>query len=117
MNLQNILDICLLLIILVGVFGLTYVVTKKIATVSKGMSHNKNMQIIEVLQLVPGQYLYIVKIGETYHLLSSTQKGRISYCRELEKEGIKIQEITEVPFKEQLSHLMKGKQVKEDEKK
>ncbi len=51
----------------------------------------KNMQIIEALPVAFNQYLYIVRIGEDYHLFSGT-KEKLEYCTHLDKTNIKLQE-------------------------
>ncbi|OOB77517.1 MAG: hypothetical protein ATN33_08100 [Epulopiscium sp. Nele67-Bin001] len=51
----------------------------------------KNMQIIEALPIAFNQYLYIVRIGEDYHLLSGT-KEKLNYCTKLDDINIKLQE-------------------------
>ncbi len=51
----------------------------------------KNMQIIEALPIAFNQYLYVVRIGEEYHLLSGT-KEKLNYCTKLDNADIKLQE-------------------------
>lgn len=114
---KDMFELVLLILIFVGILALTYVVTKKMATFNKRMAFNKNMEIIEVLQLMQGQYLYIVKIGEAYHLIGSTQKGSICYCTSLEADQLNLEQVITKSFSEQLSHFMKGKQVDEHEDK
>lgn len=110
-------ELVLLIFIFIGILALTYFVTKKMATFNKQMAFNKNMEIIEVLQLMQGQYLYIVKVGTQYHLIGSTQKGSICYCTVLEKQQLDLNEVKVKTFSEQLGHFMKGKQVNEHENK
>lgn len=114
---KDMLELVLLILIFMGILALTYFVTKKMATFNKRMAFNKNMEIIEVLQLMQGQYLYIVKIGDEYHLIGSTQKGGICYCSSLKEEQLNLEQAKIKPFGEQLSHFMKGKQVDEHESK
>ena len=114
---KDMLELVLLILIFVGILALTYFVTKKMATFNKRMAFNKNMEVIEVLQLMQGQYLYIVKVGNEYHLIGSTQKGSICYCTSLKEEQLNLEQVITKSFGEQLSHLMKGKQVDEHEDK
>ena len=108
-------ELVLLILIFLGILALTYFVTKKMALFNKRMAHHKNMEVIEVLQLMQGQYLYIVKIGSEYHLIGSSQKGNICYCTQLDEEGFNFDQIATKSFGDQLSHLMKGRQVNEHE--
>lgn len=111
------LELIMLIGIFVGVLALTYFVTQKIAMMNKKMVFNKNMQIMEVLQVAQGQYLYIVKVGEAYHLIGSTQKGGMNYCTQLEGDKLQFDGTTPKSFQEQLSQFVKGKQVKDHEEK
>lgn len=117
MKINIFFEIILLISIFIGVLGLTYVITKKMAQLNKRMTFNKNMKIIEVLQLGQGQYLYIVQIGASYHVIGSSNKGNISYCTELKADDLTFEEIVPASFKEQLGHLMKVRQMNEDDKK
>lgn len=109
---------------LILVFGivlfLAYILTKKLAVLKQGASYNKNLKIIEVLSLAPGQHLYIVKIGEDYHLMSGT-KERLTYCMPLEKEKLCLEQSEQKPFEHYMRELTKdlgkGKREKKDENK
>lgn len=108
-------DILVLLLIFVGVLLLAYFVTKKIAMFQTGKVTSKNLKIKEVLQLGQGQYLYIIAIGEEYHLFSST-KEHITYCMPLNKELLKIQADNSQAFEHYLKHLKMPIQEKKHEK-
>ena len=84
---------------------------------NKQMSYNKNMQIIEILPLMQGQYLYIVKVGEGYYLMACAQKGNITYLNEIDESQLNLEEIKSKSFQEHFSYFMKGKRVSEDENK
>lgn len=114
--LQEILELIVLVVIFIGILGLTYYVTKKIATMNHQVGVNKNMEIIEVLPLMQGQYLYIVRVGQAYHLVGCTQKGNITYLQALDETQLNLEKVKNKSFQEQLTFLMKGRQVKEDEK-
>lgn len=115
---HDVLELLLLILIFIGILGLCYFVTKKMAVISKGANRNKNMEIIEVLPLLQGHYLYIVKVGKSYHMVGVSAKGSITYCKEVNKEELKLEENQgSESFKEQLSEFMKGIQVKRNDKK
>lgn len=117
MNMQSILEIIMLLGIFIGVLLLTYVVTKKLSMMNQNMAFNKNMKVKEVLQISPGQYLYIVEIGEEYHLIGSTNKGNITYCTKLQEEALTFNLNEQKSFAEELNKLVKGKWGNKDENK
>ena len=112
---KDMFELVLLILIFLGILALTYYITKKMALLNKRMAHNKNMEVVEMLQIVQGQYLCIVKIGRAYHLIGSSQKGNICYCTNLNEEELNLEPVIEKSFSEQLSHFMKGRQVNEHE--
>ena len=113
--LTEMMELIFICIVFVGVLWLTYFVTKKIGMVNKGINSGKNMEIVEVLPLMQGQYLYIVKVGESYYLMGCAQKGNITYLKELDEQQIKVKENTGACFQEQFMYFMKGKQGTKDE--
>lgn len=113
--LEQIIELCFISVIFIGVLWLTYFVTKKIGMFNKGRSFHKNMEIVEVLPLMQGQYLYIVKVGEAYYLIGCAQKGNITYLNEIEAEKLDLQEVQSTSFQTQFLQLMKGKRVSENE--
>lgn len=114
--LNEILELIFLCLVFVGVLGLTYFVTKKIGMMNKKMSFNRNIEIIEMLPIMQGQYLCIVKVGAGYHLVGCSQKGQMVYLKELSSDQLDLSEIKHGSFQEQLIQLVKGKQETKDEK-
>jgi len=115
--LNEMLELLYLSAIFIGVIGLAYWVTKKVGSMNKQMSFNKNMQIIEILPLMQGQYLYIVKTGTEYYLIGCSQKGNITYLKAIEESQLDLEKVKSKSFQEHFSHFMKGKQGLEDENK
>lgn len=115
--LNEILELLFVSFIFIGILGITYWVTKKIGHMNKQMSYNKNMQIIEILPLMQGQYLYLVKVGDGYYLMGCSQKGHITYLKEINESQLNLQEIKSKSFQEHFTYFMKGKRVSEDENK
>lgn len=107
---KEILELVILAAIFIGVLGLTYFVTKKLGSMNKQMSFNKNMKIVEVISLMQGQYLYIVQVGDSYHLIGCTQKGNMNYFKEINPESLNIEEVTSMSFQENFMYFVKGKQ-------
>ncbi|MBE6021744.1 MAG: hypothetical protein E7231_00765 [Cellulosilyticum sp.] len=114
---KEILELGFLCIVFGGVLWLTYFATKKIGTANKKMYFNKNMEIIEVMSLMQGQYLYIVKVGGSYHLMGCAQKGNMTYLKELDENQLNLEENIGTSFQEHFIQFMKGKQVLKDEEK
>lgn len=113
---EAIIEIITLLVIFIGILVLAYIGTKKIADIKQGGALRKNLQIVEVLPLATGQYLYIVKIGQEYHLFSGT-KEMISHCFKIDEENLDLSYSEIAPFNEYLKKFMKMKEGSQDEKK
>jgi len=113
---QSFLEMGFLLIIFIGVLVLTYFATKKMASFSKKMAFNKNMNVVEVLQLAQGQYLFIVKVGGEYHLIGAAKES-VNYCIKLDENQLNLEVPEQKHFQEYLSQFMKGKEGNSHEKK
>lgn len=113
---KAIIEIITLLVIFIGILILAYVGTKKIANLKQGGALRKNLQLVEVLPLAAGQYLYIIKIGQEYHLFSGT-KETIRYCFKVDEENLNFSNSEVAPFNEYLKKFTKMKEGIQDEKK
>jgi flagellar biogenesis protein FliO len=112
---SNLLQVMLLIIILLGVLFLTYVFTKKLALFRQGSFSNKNMKIIEVIGLSPGQYIYIVEIAKRYYVFSST-KERLTYCFEIDDEALDFSTGQQISFEAYLKKFITSKQENKNDK-
>jgi len=72
-----------------------YFTTKYIAKKGLYRAHNKNLKIIETVPLGIDKTLLLVKVGEQYLLLGSTQKC-ITLLKEVEQEKLNIINAAEV---------------------
>lgn len=113
---QETVELIATLIIFLGVLALTYYVTKKLGSIHGKMGGHKNMEVIEVLPLMQGQYLYIVRVGKDYYLMGCSQKGTIVSMDKIEEEKLKLGEEKPSAFQEQFMYFMKGRQEKENER-
>ncbi len=116
MQITDFLEIMMLIFIFIGVLLLTYFVTKKMAAFNKKTAFNKNMEVVEVLQLAQGQYLFIVRISKQYHVFA-VAKESVNYCMKLDEGDLNLEVPEQKFFHEYLNHFMKGKQVNDHEKK
>lgn len=112
--LEAMMDMGILLFVFVGVLALAYITTKKLADIKQGGVGQKNLQTVEVLPLAGGQYLYIIRIGEKYHVFSGT-KENLRHCFEIDSEALNMGKAPGVPFDEYLSKFTKYKKEKEYE--
>jgi flagellar protein FliO/FliZ len=72
-----------------------YYVTKFVATKGLNTASNKNLKVIETVHLGVDKSLLLVKVGEQYLLLGSTQKT-INLLTEVNKEKLTINSMNEV---------------------
>ena len=112
--LEAVMDMSILLVVFIGVLALAYITTKKLADIKQGGVGQKNLQTVEVLPLAGGQYLYIIRIGESYHLFSGT-KENVRHCFEIDSETLNIGKTAGAPFDEYLNKFIKYKKEKEYE--
>lgn len=80
---MSILKLIYLIIIFLIILGASYYLSKFIA--KKNSVKNKHMKIVETLSLGYDKNIHIIKIGETFFLVSSTQK-EINLLDRLSKE-------------------------------
>ena len=114
--LKSFIEICLLLGIFLGVLGIAYYITKRLALFKQESMKNKNMQIKEVMHLGPNQYIYIVQVGNEYHLFA-TSKDKIEYCNKIESELIVTDTAETKTFNDYLSQFKVNIQEKQNDSK
>lgn len=114
---KEILELLFVSIIFIGIMGLAYWVSKKVGSYNKETGFHRNMKIVEVLPLMQGQYLYIVKVGTEYHLIGCSQKGVITNLKVLDEEQLDLEEVKNRSFQEYFTHFIKRKQGTTDDNK
>lgn len=82
---MSILKLIYLIIIFLIILGASYYLSKYIA--KKNSRKNRLMKLVETLSLGYDKNIHIIKIGEVFFLVSSTQKG-INLLDKLSKEEI-----------------------------
>ncbi len=71
------------------ILGAAYFVTKFIAGKGFSASNNKNLKVVESISLGIDKTLLLVKVGEQYLLLGSTQKN-ISFLSAIDQEQLSL---------------------------
>ncbi|OON98001.1 MAG: hypothetical protein ATN36_00265 [Epulopiscium sp. Nele67-Bin005] len=96
----------------VFILGATYFTTKKIAQIKLGnYGGQRNMQFVEALPLAANQFVYIVKIGDEYHLFCSS-KEVLNYGAKIEGLDINLNsENTTTTFSENIANAIKSTKV------
>ena len=74
-----------LLVIFALVLAITYFSTRFFAKSQSGIVRAANMQVCETLQLAPGRYLQIVRVGKKYYLIG-TGKDDVTFMTELDED-------------------------------
>jgi len=77
------------------ILGAAYFATRFIAGKGFSASNNKNMKVVESISLGIDKTLLLVKVGEQYLLLGSTQKN-ISLLTTIEQEKLNLTSAAEV---------------------
>lgn len=95
------------IIIFLFVLALTYFVTKWLGGVQKTRMHNKNLQLLESLQISNGKYIHIIKAGEKY-LVVAVGKEEVAMLAELTEEQLaELPETAEpIPAKQQFKEIL-----------
>lgn len=97
------------------ILGAAYYVTRFIAKRGFGASGNRNIKVVESINLGIDKSLLLVKVGEQYMLLGSTQKN-ITLLAEIDKDKLAIENAVEVYSgldDESVEAYMNGMNVKE----
>lgn len=110
------IEVIFLIILFVGILALAYVVTRKMALMKQGTLSNKNLHIVEVISIGQNQYIYIVQVGEEYHLFARS-KDHITYCNTIDKASLSLDKQEEKAFSTYLNHFKQNKQEQKDEDK
>ncbi|MCR5118059.1 MAG: flagellar biosynthetic protein FliO [Lachnospiraceae bacterium] len=97
-----------LLVIFIFVLAVTYFTTHFVAKSQRGIVRAANMEICETLQLAPGRYLQIVRVGEKYYLIG-TGKDNVSFMTELD-QNLEFADKTLPGFSEILDKFKKKKE-------
>ena len=103
---ENAMQLIGVLIIFVVVLIITYFTTKWVGGYQKVRMKNKNLQMIESLNVAPNKYMCLVKAGEVY-LVIAVGKDEVTLLTQLTKE-----QLSEVPvFDSNQGNTMSGKTV------
>lgn len=86
-SLESFLQLIGVLLIFVFVLILTYVTTRWIASYQKNHNYNRNLEIVETLNVAANKYIQIVRAGEEY-LVIAVGKEEVQLLTKLAKEQI-----------------------------
>ena len=86
---DNVIGLMVVLVIFVLVLVLTYYSSKWIAGYQKTQMINKNLEILEGLQLGGNKYICLVRVGETKCILLGVGKDDVSLLGEVSKDELK----------------------------
>ncbi|MGL5674973.1 MAG: flagellar biosynthetic protein FliO [Cellulosilyticaceae bacterium] len=111
---ESVIDILVILIAFIGILWLSYVVTKKMATMKQGSLGNKNLRMIETIHIGQNQFLSIVQVGEEYHLFA-TSKEQVTYCHKIDENTLRFETAPDTSFSAYLNYFKQDKQEKKDE--
>ena len=87
-SLHSLIQLIGALIIFAFVLGITYLTTKWMGGFQKGRSNNKNLHVIETINVGNNKYISIVEAGEVY-LVVSVGKDEVHLLTQLTREQLK----------------------------
>lgn len=115
---NNFFEVVLLLLLFLLIIMIAYYFTYAIARVQKGIRSNKNLEIIEVINLGQSKYLELVRIGNQYVVIS-VAKQHVETVLTLKAEDLDlnddVQNAKMLPFQQILDRYKNGKIKKEVE--
>lgn len=86
-RLESFLHLTGVLLIFIFVLAITYFCTRWIARYQKGITANKNIQVIETFRITNNKYLQIVEVGQIYMVIAVC-KDTITMLGQLDKEAL-----------------------------
>jgi flagellar protein FliO/FliZ len=112
---ESFFQLIFVLVVFVGVLGITYYVTKWIAGYQKAQGFNKNLEIVEVLKISSNKYVQIIRAGEDRYFVIALGKdevvplGEISSQQLKEIEEAQVNSVPPIDFKSVLDKISKKK--------
>ena len=112
---ESFFQLIFVLVVFVGVLGITYYVTKWIAGYQKAQGFNKNLEVVEALKISSNKYVQIIRAGQDRYFLIAIGKDEVVPLGEISSDQLKeIQEgevnpISPVDFKSVLDKFSKKK--------
>lgn len=90
-TLDNFTQLLTLLLIFAFVLAVTYFTTRYIANFQKGRLGNTNITVLEEMQIAPGKFIQMVKIGNRYFAIAVC-KDTVTMLAELKEDEIQLLE-------------------------
>ena len=93
---ENILRLCFVLFIFVGVLVLTSYATKWIAGYQKTQMSGRNLEIIETMRISSNKYLAVIRAGSGHYYVVGVGKDEITMIGEIPSEELVVTSPSEV---------------------
>jgi len=88
-SLDNVLQLCAILIVFVLVLAATYYVTKWIGKSGAIQMQSQNIKVIETFKIAPNKYIQIIQLGSQYYSIGIT-KENITFLTPLTEEQLDL---------------------------
>lgn len=104
------------LVVFVVVLAITAVVTKYIARYQKAQNAGSNIEVIETVQITPGKYIQLVRLGKTYAAIAVCKDTVTMLCQIPEEQICKKDMPGEqgLKFRELLDSMLHREAVSQD---
>lgn len=97
------------LVVFVVVLAITAVVTKYIARYQKAQGTGSNIEVLETVQIAPGKYVQLVRLGKTYAAIAVC-KDTVTMLCQIPEEQIYKREVSgeqSLKFRELLGNMLR----------
>lgn len=97
------------LVVFVVVLAITAVVTKYIARYQKAQGTGSNIEVLETVQITPGKYIQLVRLGQTYAAIAVCKDTVTMLCQIPEEQIYKREMSGEqgLKFREFLGNVLR----------
>ena len=103
------------LVVFVVVLAIAAVVTKYIARYQKSLGSGSNVEVLETAQIATGEYIQLVRLGETYAAVAVCKDTVTMLCQIPEEQIVRKDMVQEMKFRELLSGVLRREQVPQHE--
>lgn len=104
----GVLDLVFMLVVFIVILALAYYVSKFISVQNSSLQRNKNLKVIESVQVAPHKYIQLIQVGNKFYAIAVT-KDNITKIDEVDKKEIDLTGIShkEISFRKVLHRMTK----------
>lgn len=104
------------LVVFVVVLAITAVVTKYIARYQKAQGTGGNIEVLETVQITPGKYIQLIRLGNTYAAIAVCKDTVTMLCQIPEEQICRRDTSQGLKFRELLDSMLHREAALQDQK-